>query len=48
MAYRPGRDAEEYFRVKTVWPRIIYTRRRRKVEENKKKGKKEGGRKSCR
>jgi hypothetical protein len=38
MTCKPNKDAEEYFRVRTVWPRIIYTRRRRKVAENKAKG----------
>jgi len=24
MAYKPNKDAKEYFRVKTVWPTMIY------------------------
>lgn len=39
MGYKPGKDAKEYFRVRTVWPDNLYGRsaRRRKVAENKKK-----------
>ncbi len=43
--YKPGKDAKEFMRVRTVWPDNLYcrsNRRQRVIENKRKKGKGEG------
>jgi len=38
MTYRPGKDEREYFKVRTLWPRMISLgrrKRRRKATDDK-------------